>query len=537
MSITIGATLNPGALQSDGAYVYESIVPNAIPLGAQSQTLMIDGAANWGPLNTLVACSNYDTGVPLMGDTFVTVSTTGSVDYGIMARVSLAGPECTSFLLNRVGDGTQAAATSDIADQATPASSHNILAETALWTGSFGNRIGRSIALVSGNSGLNPVYAYTISPPTGQVEVFNIVGYATLGGAYNATAFTANAIAAVNGSSNSVASKWIRLAAAASPSSVAPYVGTLAAMSGGVDGSAGLTDSLVVGTNATGAARTGMYAFSGAARGGNLVLAGVSSYTAYSAMATFCQTNLCVGYWSFPINTDTIVAVPDRNTNALTSQFMQLSEDWVQFNDPAQGIARYLEPAAKVAGIVAGQPAFLYAGNKPVGGTPNVISTERTVTIPINIPAESGLRESNGINWIGNPIPRGNVFGLFHGMMSDGLTTISDVRMAFNIGLGIEQILGQFVGQMQGTSNNDTTRAQARAAVNAYMNQFLPPNQQQINSYTDVLDTTNNTPTSIAQGIMLCSLEVETLAAVRFAVAAVQVGTGVQISVTNVNNV
>jgi hypothetical protein len=535
--------INAAALEADGAYVFEQIASQLLPAGPNSGLVIMPGLFNWGPIGQVRYFGSYASGVPIHGDTQVALSSAnGKVDYGGMARVYLAAAAgASSFAVTRVTDGSDAAASIIIGSNPASPTTSEFAVLTGVWHGSFGNRISYQIDITSGTSTNNPVCRLTIFPPVGNPEVFpNILGYAPPVATFSQSALSANIIAAVNGLAGSPASKWVVASAPGSlGSGVFPAgVGTPIALTGGLDGNAnspGLTDALIVGTDGPAGVRTGLYMFRTIAGAAKVILPGVSASSSFGALATFCSGETCMGVWgNLVAGQSTAEAVQYRATNFPSgSQFLMGGMSWIQFADPATGVLRYLEPSAVLAGVWASCPPIgpgAYPGNKPPGGLINggALATEDTASgIPLSL-AEAGERESNGWNWIASPAPGGQAFALFHGMMSDAATYASDVSAAAVISINIANILAKFVGQMQGTSANDATRAAARAKVNEYMG-TLPG---LIESYDDVLDITNNTPTTIAEGQMLCSLTVKTLTPVRFAVAAVQVGAGVTITVS-----
>src|SRR5579862_5635972 len=206
MANIVQVTLNPQALQADGAYVSESIDSQLLPAGPNSGLVVVPGAANWGPVGIVEYFSDYASGVPIFGDTQVQLSS-GNVDYGIMARVAVMQSVAQTFAAVRVASGDSAAVGAINDGQPTPGA---ILTVTGKYTGSFGNRITVTVSLQSGTiSGYQgagstsyPVFAITVYPPAGNAEVFsNIIGYTT-GGAYDEPTFAANAIAAINGTNN-----------------------------------------------------------------------------------------------------------------------------------------------------------------------------------------------------------------------------------------------------------------------------------------------------------------------------------------------
>jgi uncharacterized protein len=527
--------INPAALGLDGAYVSEQIESQLLPAGPNSGLVCIPGAMNWGPIGQIRYCSDYKSFVAIGGDTQVT-ATPGSpaVDYGVAARVALAAAAgAASFAVTRVDDTTSVAATGTIVDTTSP-TPKVFVTLTGMWHGTFGNRIKFLLALQSGTltNGGNPVFRLTIFPPVGNPEVFSNIA---AGATFTPITFINNLVAAVNGKVAGVPpSNWVTATAGNPLSPLNPALNAApTALANGTDGTSGLTDSSIVGTDGPGGTRSGMYMFRGVCAGSTVILPGVTTPGTFQSLDAFVQSETAMGVWAnFALGTSIAAAVASKATNSLSSPWVMLARSWVEFTDPATGVARWLEPNATIAGVIAGTQPWRYVGNKPLTGIPGIIATEDTLAgIPISV-ADGDEMEVNGINWIGNPINAGAVFGLYHGMMSDGQTYSSDVRMANIIALNIQAILARFVGRMQGTSPNDATRAAARAKVNEYMGTL----SGKINGYQDVLDNTNNTPQSIAQGLMLCNLLVQTLTPVRFAVAAVQVGAGVQLVVEQQSN-
>src|SRR6185437_2334731 len=95
-----------------------------------------------------------------------------------------------------------------------------------------------------------------------QTEIFpNIIAYAALNGQFDFPTYSANLIAAINGTARNApgSQRWI---ASAGSGTAKPAVGTSFLASGGTDGTSGLTDADMIGVDTPGA-RTGIYAFRG----------------------------------------------------------------------------------------------------------------------------------------------------------------------------------------------------------------------------------------------------------------------------------
>jgi hypothetical protein len=101
--------------------------------------------------------------------------------------------------------------------------------------------------------------------------------------------------------------------------------------------------------------------------------------------------------------------------------------------------------------------------------------------------------------------------------------------MLKSISFDLQNILGQFVGSMISTNPNDPTLLAARDAVDAYFDGLKNGPPQKISNYTNILNSTNNTPSTIAKGFLIANIAVQTLSAARFVLAALQVGSTVQI--------
>ena len=508
--------LVPGSFTVDGVYIDEIPAQAATTPGPNTNLVAIVGGASWGPLNTPVAFNDQPSAFAAFGNA------TQDVHSLVSEAVNGAIPLCSSLLGSRVSDGTDAAATLLLLD--TP-SGGTVLTLTAVYTGSYANGASAVVQLTGGNETTSPgipIYQITVFFPNANPAVYSGIVGGNSGG-YVAATFKANAIAAINGTApNSLPNPWFT--AAAGGSSLVPAKVTPNLASGGLDGASGLTTSYLIGTDGE-VGRTGIYALRTLVGGGTVIVAALTDPTVGSTLAEFAQEESCIAGLAFPSGTPTTTAVSTRATDNLSSPFLFLVMDWDYVYDPVAGALRLISPLGKAAGVVASAPAYQYPGNQPVNGVPNIVGTERTAGQPLSF-SEQGLRQTNGLLYVYRPIPRGSVFGFPHGMMSDGVTLMSDTRMLNFIALSLETILGPFVGAMVSTNPKDPTIMQATSAMLAFFENLSGPTQPQIANYSIV---PKNTVTTIEQGQLIFAVSVQTLSAAKYVIAALQVGNTVQI--------
>ncbi len=407
---------------------------------------------------------------------------------------------------------------------------------TAVNYGSYGNNIKARCDLVSGTTSLNPVYQVTIYAPKGQAQTFvNIPGYATLGGAYNAAAFQANVVAAINSATSG--SAWVT--ASAGSSTVPPGLGVVTQASGGTNGYSGVTSAILLGVDGT-TGRTGIYVFENIVPGGTFYIAGLNDPTLGPSMATFGRANRCIGVLNLvPRNSTTLTAISNIQGNNLPSRYLVGCMDYSSVYDPYQGQTVWVSPEGPVAGVIASLNPWDCPLNKPVAGKSNMLNTERTISTaqPLN-DAEIIQRTQNNICFLTNQAPGLTGFQLMTGKGGCALdgTPIADTRMLNVISIVLEQIGGPYVGKSQsvppqlfaqGQVDTDPTRREYRDAINAYLNTLLDADY--ISAFSVAVDFTNNNFTTVTQGFLIATVEVQTLAGISYVLNIVQVGSTVQV--------
>jgi hypothetical protein len=363
----------------------------------------------------------------------------------------------------------------------------------------------------------------------------NIIGYAVASGPYVAATFQANALAAINGTApNSVKSPYF--VATAGVSSAAIATGVVAKATGGTNGDTGMTDTLVLGTDA-GAASTGLYALRGMVAGAQVLLADLQDPTLFAAVDQFCAEENCTSGHTFAAGTDTDTAIATKATNNMSSDNMVSVLDYLDVQDAFQGQQILVSPLGKALGIIASQPPYMYVGNKPENGTTGVTSTER-LQIGAMGTSEGGRRETNGIMWIGKT-PNG-VLGLPHGLTSSG-RQLNEIRMLKYLSVLVGGVMARFVGQMLETTlplaqaDENDPRIQCASALRTLFQPMLTPGSRQISAAQVLLNDANNPTAKLQQGFLVAAVLVTSLTGVQFALGLVQVSNTLQLQATTLS--
>jgi uncharacterized protein len=192
-----------------------------------------------------------------------------------------------------------------------------------------------------------------------------------------------------------------------------------------------------------------------------------------------------------------------------------------------------------VLGVVGATPPEQNPGNNPQVGLPHLVSTDRTVSGSYN--PRSGTEASQatqaGITWVGPMNRNASFLGLANGQNASGLAGqdgINYPRLTNYLKRVLPLIVGSFVDSLQGVSPNDPVRRGVRNALNSFFGQLKA--NHQIDSFSVICDTSNNTQTTIAAGQLNVSIAVEYLGAARFITLNLQGGVSVTIT-SNVTNV
>lgn len=288
---------------------------------------------------------------------------------------------------------------------------------------------------------------------------------------------------------------------------------TTTTLLGGTNGS-DVTSTQMIGNDAV-SPRTGMYALRNNVSGGMFFLADTSDSTKWTLQNEFAaeEGTYCIGTID-PGFQDNIAGARALLVNAgIDSYSFSLAMgDWVQINDPFNGLTRFISPQAFKAGKLANLLPSDSSLNKQLTG---IIATQKTLESRAYSTADLSQIRTGRIEVITNPIPSGPLFGCRLGIntSSNPLTQTDNYpRMVNFIAQTILNGMGQFIGQGQ----TPTLRSQAKATLLAFFqNLFQLGMIGDVNNAGDfskacsiVLDASNNPPNRVALGYMQSDIAV-----------------------------
>lgn len=398
---------------------------------------------------------------------------------------------------------------------------------TDIYTGVLGNQTTCKIAV---STAAPNTFDVTITPPVGLPEVYRSIPLAQF---WRSLATFINAgQGSVRGASATVT------AALVNPAVGAPTPGVYL-FAGGTDGRAGVTTATLIGSQ-TASPPTGLWSLSGLNPAVGVVwLAGCTD--AVNAPASILAFNLQSGTssaFSLPSGLSVAGAISAQQSAASPDASMIFLKDWIYFFDTINNQQRLVPSSPVFAGKWATLGPEQSPGNKPVN---LVIGTERNNPITGNLPytvSDIAQLEGAGIITITNPIPRGRVFGMRHGLSSSlqAVTAPAEYwRMTMYLARSAASFMGQYVDELQSQQLDDPLRAGFKLQSNNFL-QILK-GARQIDNFlvTCNLDTSQNalpglgvnTPQSIAQHYLFALWQVTYLSSVRFFILSLQGGTTV----------
>jgi hypothetical protein len=284
-------------------------------------------------------------------------------------------------------------------------------------------------------------------------------------------------------------------------------------LSGGTDGS-NVTSTQIIGNDGV-LPRTGMYALRNNVSGGIFFLADTSDPTKWTLQdefareeGSYCIGSIDPGYQDNISGARTLLA----NAGIDSYSFSLAMGDWIQINDPFNGLTRFISPQSFKAGILANLLPSESSLNKQLSG---IIATQKTLESRSYSTADLSQIRTGRIEVITNPIPSGNLFGCRLGIntSSNPLTQTDNYpRMVNFIAQTILNGMGVFIGKAQ----TPTVREQARATLFAFFQNLFqfgmigdvnnPGNFSKACSI--ILDESNNPPNRVALGYMQSDIAV-----------------------------
>lgn len=281
---------------------------------------------------------------------------------------------------------------------------------TSFYTGILGNGETWAIATGSSSTAAAPTWRISLSIPGFPTETYD-----NIGGTGNA--FWVNLAAAIN-NGNSALRGPSQIAIATAGAGTTAAAATNGTLSGGTDGVASITSSVLLGSDTAGA-RKGMYAFrnSGAS---DLVIPDLSDSTQEANIIAFGQSEGILCHVGGPAGETPATAASTESTAGINNQWIKrYVGDWVYWNDTLNAQQRIISPATFGAVTMSTLPPQASGLNKAVYG---VVSTQRNRSGNVYGEDELTTLKTNNIEVICNPIPAGPGFGMRIGCVKSSLS-------------------------------------------------------------------------------------------------------------------
>lgn len=515
MTIYQEGQINTSALFAPGVYTQIMAPRNAVIQGVQSNLLGYVGVASWGPVGSPVLVGSAGDSLQNLGPQAVRRN-----DLATAVSVALSIGS-TNIKIVRVTDGTDLAATATLMDTAgAPAIGATL---TAMYTGVVGN--GLSATVTAGTKG--STFKLTISRPGFTSEVYDNIGG-------TGATFWTNLVSAVNNGISDQRGPSAVVIATAEASTAAPNVTATATFSGGTDGATGVTDTMLVGVDATSVGRTGMYSL----RGSGVMTAALVDHTDFNAWSTIEAFGKSEGiFFGGAGSAGQGYTTVSTNLSASGTDgygFKALVGDWVYWQDQVNGQLRLLSPAT----FWAAERALLNPNQSTLNKqVPGVVGTQRTVSKSPYSSAEVSAIAQARLDFMGNPSVGGNYFGFQtdrNASSDTGRNSEAYTAMTNYLALSLQNAMGYAIGKPQTDDLRRTVRNSTQAFLTDLWNQgFIGDvNQPTKAPFTVTLDATNNSDAEVALGVMQMYVKVKYLAIVREFVISLEGGQSVSVAVS-----
>lgn len=378
--------------------VYLNVLPpkGGVVRPASVGVLAIRGVASWGPVDVATPVGSLAQ-LAIFGAQ--TVRKYDLVTAAVIAlQTQLAIGAGSGLMLSRATDGTDAAATVAVGTTG--------VTITSKYTGTAGNSAAITLAEGSSSTTAVPTWKATITMPGFASEVFDNIGG-------TANALWVNIANAINNGNSPQRGPSDLVIATAGASTSDPTAGT-SALTGGTDGVATITSSVLVGSE-SGSTRTGIYSFRalGCSDG---TIADFDDHTQESTLITFAKSEGIYWHTNGPAGETPTTAQSAKQTAGTDDPWLKVYlGDWVYWNDNVNGQQRLLGPSTFGAAVISTLQPQQSGLNKQV---PGVVATQRSKSGNPYANQELATLTNSGIEAVVNPIPRGNVFGLRIGKTS-----------------------------------------------------------------------------------------------------------------------
>lgn len=480
-------TLSP--YNAPGAYVN---VQSPSPSGAAQAAYglgIIEGTASWGPKNQIVYFSDPPSLMAAFGKQT-------SALHDLVAEGLQACSQSKNLAGIRIASGDVAA--SVVLKDSTAVNGGTA---TAYYTGAEGDNISITLATGYNSTSSAPTVTATVQRAGYASEVFPNIASSAAGSFWaNFAAAVNNGIAGVRGPS-----QLITFAAAASVDP--PALGTFA-LTGGSNGDT-VTAANLLGSDGT-SGRVGAYVIRGSGATAFGIAGTIGDSTQWSTLATLCVSEGILGVDAVPNGTAIATAITDKQASNLNSDYFKVldGDSWLTVNDPTLG-----QMAVSPVGLQVGLRCLLRPAdstlNKPATGFGNAPFLQTSGYGQTLSQGQVAQLQNNGFDTISTYLQ--GYYTNTTGVVSSGKQDNYPVMTSY-IARNLGAIAQKFIGFTQGSAKGDKTRAKARAAIN----HFFATIQDQLDGTPQVvLDSSNNTPTTVGEGFLIGSVTVRYLGIVQ----------------------
>ncbi|MDR3538804.1 MAG: phage tail protein [Acetobacteraceae bacterium] len=487
--IVQSGSINSTALVVPDLYI--QIVPPSVTYlnGVATNVVGMVGTASWGPVGKPSIVSS-------MADYASTFGPIMNRTYDMGTHVATAVQQgASNFRCVRVTDGTDTAATGTLGT--------TWLTFTSLYTGTLGNNI--TVTWSTGSAaGSYRLVVSIISGGSQSVEVFD-----NLTGTGNALAVAA--AAAINSGNGVLRGASQIVTAAAGAGTTIPTTGTSVTLSGGTDGVATITSSVLVGVDTV--PRKGMYALRG--QGCSVGdLCDASDSTQWLTQESFGLSEGIYMILTGPSGDTISNAVTVKATAGIDSYAAKLMfGDWIYWYDPTNAVTRLVSPQGFVAGRIGNLSPEQSSLNKAlysvVGSQKSGTSASPTNTTYSQADLQTLFQA--GIDVIANPGAGGlDIWTVRCGHNSSSNSAVNGdnyTRMTNYIAATLNAGMGIYIGKVVNTDLFDNIRATLLAFFQAMLNAGMLSDNYGV-PFSVACDTSNNPQSRTSLGYVQADCKV-----------------------------
>jgi hypothetical protein len=482
----------------------------SVPGLAISAPQAANGQQATGTISLKVLSANVTGGGASGGTGYVTGDTITMAN-GVILTVTASAGVITSLTVTNAGALTGGTApTTAVAPSSTSGVGTGALVNMVWGLGAF--------------TPVNPGAGYTSATAT-------LTGGGGTGGSIAlTTSVWLNMVNAVNNGQTGLRGPSQSVIATLGTSSNAPNLTNTYTLSGGTDGTAGVTDLTMVG--ADGLTRSGMYALRKAgAQVGNLI--DCQTPSTWTLQLAFGLQEGIYFHSANPVGASITTSAANLSSAGVDGYgFACLVGDWTYWQDTVNGVNRLISPATFTSALQAATSPEQSVLNAPISG---ILATQRSQQNQPYSDAEIALAATSRLEVITNPAPAGAIFACRTGRnASSNSATNGDnyTRMTNYIAFTIASAFGYVPGKVQ-TIN---LRRNVKGSMDAFFANLQANNMiGNVNAPTQPgwsvqINAANNPISQVALGYMVATVMVTYLSIVRYFLVNIEGGQTVTVT-------